>query len=764
MSTLTNVVMTEFRARGSQVTAVMGQMAAGSRQWSSGLNENIRQSDRLNQQWRAIGTTIRYAIAGQAVFGLTRMVGQLKEVQVQLGLMQAIGSRAGSTTLGGTPFSTREITQLGSALQNAAADSITSFTDMNNAAINFLSTVQNVDRADIPGILTQVARGATLTQTPIEDLTQLVTTMNIAFGRSNTPSAINENVRQWFALIQQAPGGIKAAPELVKAIPNVSTVFQQGLTPNLSAEQQQAQMMSLILGSLRFGATPATAMRGLAYLLQSLETPASKAAGTALTGIGITPTTVREKGIYETLIDFLRKISGNMTKAQLTTIQQIPEDQLTEGMNLPGVAPNQMKFLRTSLGRIHAIRAAIVLAGQLNQRGDVASLEQQLKLMQGAQEDTLEGTANFSRAWQDYRGRAKLQDMSNQVNIMLLQVSQSFEGILNWFATNVVDPFAKFTREHKDATKAATLAGAGALALYGGASFFRGGRATRAIAGAQTVRSLTGTEADGSAANPFFVIVTNQLFNPYGIGGKGREPLPVPPGGGKVPPGEVEKAGRLGRLGRRLPMAARIGSLALGWEAAVMVAGAFEAHNINQKVLPDWLKQYSGTKGYGNLGEDMSRWLGLKEFMQDMHRLKTNMEWIPGVSRTVAEHTPGISQAITVGRTAKRLFGVGEHAIGSFVGGHTRSAGGPGAGGQLDRVAMNDLQRAQAIWGKNVIGVSDPRIEYGPGGPNDSTLNLNIKIKHPDGSVEQKKVHLRYKQWQNGKHPTQGGKAAKTRR
>src|SRR5262245_43462401 len=134
--------------------ATMRQMAAGTRQWSGQIGEASRMSDRLNNQWRAIGTTIRYALAGQAVFGLTRMIGQLKDVQVQLGLISAIG-----TNPQGRPFSTQEVTQMGNELQNAAANSMTGINQMNDAAVNFLSTVQNVRRQDIPGILEDIAKG-----------------------------------------------------------------------------------------------------------------------------------------------------------------------------------------------------------------------------------------------------------------------------------------------------------------------------------------------------------------------------------------------------------------------------------------------------------------------------------------------------------------------------------------------------------------------------------------------------------------------------
>src|SRR5262249_40251985 len=153
-------------------------------------------------------------------------------------------------------------------------------------------------------------------------------------------------------------------------------------------------------------------------------------------------------------------------------------------MNLPGVAPGQMAFLRTSLGRIHAVRAAIVLASQLRKRGDIASLQDQLNLMLGAQQDTVKGTADMSEAWQRYQKRAKLQDMANQMNIMMLQLAQSFEGILNFFATSIVDPITRFARHHRKATRDIAIGGAVVGAGLGIAGFLRGGLFSRGIAAA----------------------------------------------------------------------------------------------------------------------------------------------------------------------------------------------------------------------------------------------------------------------------------------
>src|SRR5215467_12826510 len=103
MSSINQTISTRFVAYGGNVIATMGQMSSATRGWMGQLEQTSRMSDRINNQWNATKTTMRYAIAGQAVFGLTRMVGQLREVQQQLGLIQAIGSKPGGVGQAGIP-------------------------------------------------------------------------------------------------------------------------------------------------------------------------------------------------------------------------------------------------------------------------------------------------------------------------------------------------------------------------------------------------------------------------------------------------------------------------------------------------------------------------------------------------------------------------------------------------------------------------------------------------------------------------------------
>src|SRR5215831_5311880 len=216
MSTINNTITTTFRARGNQAIAQMGTVSQGFGNIARSINDTTRLSTRLNDQWRALGTTIRYAVAGQAIFGLTRMIGQLKDVQQQLGLMQAIGEPAG-----GGIFSDNAIKQMGDSLRQASVDSLTPINEINDATINYLSTVQGVKQSELPDIIKNIGQAAKLSQTPVE------------------------------ALIKTAPGGVSAAPEIAAQIPTLASMFQMAPGRSVSPRLAQAQMMSLTLGAVR---------------------------------------------------------------------------------------------------------------------------------------------------------------------------------------------------------------------------------------------------------------------------------------------------------------------------------------------------------------------------------------------------------------------------------------------------------------------------------------------------------------------------------
>ena len=547
MSRINNVITTTFRAQGSSVAAFMSDMSGRASRFGQIVNDNTRMSERLNSQWRAFGTTIRYAIAGSVTFGMARMVGQLRDINAQLGQMQALSG------IGGTAFSDRQVTTLGDSLQRTALDTITPLRDVNDAAVNFLSTVQNVQPSQLPDMLTQIGQGAKLAQTPIEDLTQAATTFQVAFGRMVDPKSIGQFTRMWTQLIGVAPGGIAAAPTIAQAIPGLASMFQLAPGRNTRPEVAQAQLMSLTLGALRTGMPPATAMRGLTYLLQSIAQPTG-GARKALAGVGITPQTVEEQGIYPNLMKLLRTITARPGVARRIGVMSDESlDALDEsGGNLPGIPAAEMVRLRAMIPRIHGIRAAIILASQLQKQGNVESLTGDLNMMIDAQDENSNTTHALSQAWQNLSKRSRLQQATVAVNTMGLQIASIFNPVFDWLSSGIALHMAPWMQDHRRAVRGMAIGATGFLGavtvgralgmgnLPGirnvpGLRGLLGGGAGRAfVLGHAAEAAIRGGGPGMSPQNPLYVVVVGEIFGgAAGGGGAGGNTNIIPTGGGK---------------------------------------------------------------------------------------------------------------------------------------------------------------------------------------------------------------------------------------
>jgi len=211
---------------------------------------------------------------------------------------------------------------------------------------------------------------------------------------------------------------------------------------------------------------------------------------------------------------------------------------------LPGISPTEMTRLREMIPRIHGIRAAVILAGQLRQHGDVGSLAQDLVLMQKAQNDELDDVLNLRKAWEAYRKRAKLQEAVVALNAMSLQVASVFEPVLN-FAAGKVTGLQHQMQKHQGLTRDIAIGGAAFVGAIGLGRMFGLGRlpginripgvrgllggslGSRLSAANAAQAAMSGNPAIGaSPQNPIYVVVVSQLF-----GGGTPSPIGAPGGG-----------------------------------------------------------------------------------------------------------------------------------------------------------------------------------------------------------------------------------------
>jgi hypothetical protein len=549
VSQIQNVITTTFRARGGQAIASMGTMAQGFGQIGRAINDNTRMSERLNAQWRAIGTTIRYAVAGTAVFGLTRMVDQLKNVQVQLGLISAIGE-----TASGAPLVGRNLNELFNQSRAGAVEAITPITDYNNAVINLLSTIQGVPQDQITPIVTTISQAARLAQVSAEDATKAFTTMNVAFGRTPNLANIRRMAQEFFILTREAPGGAAAGQQVIGQLGQLAAVTRAGRgTPE--------DMFSLLLTSLRGGIPPSQTGRGLQFLVQTLAFPGQQVADSrrALASVGITSDA--DLTLQQRLTRIFSRARALGMTGDTNKLNNLDDETLagleaspggtTGALNQLGIGGRGAAFLGTIFRRIHALRTALAIESQI-ESGDAQT--DLLKMQRAAQGHTSD-INNMALAWEKFRRQARLQQASVAIESMGLQVAKVFEPVLN-FASGLIGGTNAQGRptglhgvmqRHQEATRNIAIGGAvflGALGIARGAGLGRlpgirripvlstlmGGNIGRGFVMANAAQAaISGnTQIGGSPQNPIYVVVVGQLF-----GGATAGPL----GGGTGPGG-----------------------------------------------------------------------------------------------------------------------------------------------------------------------------------------------------------------------------------
>lgn len=535
MSSVTNVITTRFTAQGGNVVATMNQYGTAVGRFGGMINDTTRMSERLNNQWRAFGTTMRYAIAGTTIFGIVRLRQELTQINTQLGLMAAIGSPAGGGTLTGG-----RLNSLFNQTLSGSVAAITPLNDYNNAVINLLSTVQNIPDDQITPIVTQISQAAKLAQINAEDATKAFTTMNVAFGRPTNMSNIRRIAQEFFILTQQAPGGVAAGQQVI------TQIGQLAQTTRL-ARGTPEDMMALLLSTLRSGIPPQQAGRGLQYLLQTIGLPGQQqsAARKALGDVGITTTS--DMNLQQRLAAIFTRARSlgmtgntqNIVKADdetMAALESLPTDQALAQMGITGAGA---AYLGTVFRRIHALRTAVALFQQFN----TGQAQADIKTMAEAAGGHVSDINSLSEAWKRFQKEAKLQQASVALNTLGLQIARGFGPIFDLVARGEIG-VQRAAARHPTETRYATYGAAGLLTLLGinritggrliGGSAARlfgriSGGAGQAFVAERAITAATAgnTQPGLSPQNPIYVVVVGQLFGGAVTGGSGRTGNPA---------------------------------------------------------------------------------------------------------------------------------------------------------------------------------------------------------------------------------------------
>lgn len=559
-SRITNVISTQFTARGGNVTATLGSMGQQTGAFMGRINEASRASERLNNQWKAIGTTMRYALAGGAVFGLAQMPAQLKEMQRQTAMIAVLSGRTAD-----------EVTRNQNVIAASAVKALTPVDEFREGLINLYSSVEKRPPINVAArLMEEISLTAQMAQTQVPEVSKAITGMLNIFGQDPNLQNVQRYTRMLTDLISTVPGGAEAGRQIMQQFPAIAS-------PVSMARGTPAQVFGLFETLLTTGGTPAMHGRGLAFMTQTIGNLGTQTKDTqaAWREIGITPDVVQRIGVTRALLiamDAVRRrgIQGAGTSRDQRRLSALSDESLD--MLGEGTAPS------TALG---LTGAGAELAGRLNPR--VHALREFSLLLR--HEDTVKrhlrdmendwnGSADAVKSYRENLDKLVRNQPLAAAQVALQGLRQqallAIQPVMNLASRGIVRG-AEVASAHPTGTRHALQASAGILAALGIGRFLGagnlpglrrlgpfsrllGGVPQAAITAQGAHAALTGGLVLGdSPTNPMYVVLVGQLFG-GGSGGKmpytppGQTPPVIPVTG----PGRAARVARFGlRQGRR---------------------------------------------------------------------------------------------------------------------------------------------------------------------------------------------------------------------
>lgn len=594
MSQVVNTVLTHYRASAGNTVAVSQSVARGFGSIGRSINETSRMSERLNNQWRAIGTTFRYAIAGSAVFGTAALVTNLKDLQRQMGLIQALGDAKG----GIFPNTGIGMIEMLKGARQEAVRSVTPIAQFNEGLINLFSSVQNVPENQAAKWMGEISLAAQYAQTDSDTASKAVTGLMNAFNLAPNFTNIQRITRSITELIGTVPGGRAQGGQILQQFPQLAAAFQLGRgTP----EQSLGYYQTL----LRSGGSPATAARGLQYLLQTVSAPEdqTKESVRTLRKMGIDNDFVNQYGGSAAVAKIIANIRGRVSITKKGA--KLSNDDL-DGLFPDGIASLQqmrdlgisgegLTDLQKAIPRIHGVRALVLLASGIERTNKDLN----------AQFEAYNGTGNALKKHNDRMKNLVDPQQLAKAQIAMQgitqQLSLAMQPFLNLTARGITR-VGEFTNDHEDGTEKAMRVGLAGVGLFGAARFLRGGKGLfgKGLVGGIAARDAAANGGAGpgmSPQNPLYVIVVGKLFGGAVIGSD-SESLPGKAGIGKRIMDALTKSG-LGAGALRVGGGVAKGGVAMG--------AAYEATNLfwrsigmpEMQIKPDFGHARDTIAGFG---------------------------------------------------------------------------------------------------------------------------------------------------------------------
>lgn len=594
MSDIQKRVTTIFDARGSErVRAALGTMQSGFGSYRREIDMGSRSTSYLNNQMRALGTTIRYAFAGTAIFGTLAMVKNLGDFQAKLGEIQAIASGPG-----GLPLLDSQIDDLGQRLIDVSNKTTQPISDLQAGVLSLYSTIGEVPPNEAANLMETISNVAITSQSNIEDTTQALLGMINAFGKGT--DSVKTYGDEFFRVIKLSAG----MPGHVYA-QQLGRLSASATLGGFTAEQ----MGALAVGATRFGGSPATNQRGLAQLMTFIMNPTTAKTQAAFASIGLGRGQRQALGGYGTLQAVLTAVNargggGNprgLNDDMLSVLQeQYGENVPNQAVGLSGGPGGEL--LAKLFPRIEGRRIAAVLArlqtpaqtaGTKNQ-----TLDQYLK-------DVTAGTDTVDKGMQRAMDYRRINQAANAMHNFGIEVGTAISPLLQYPARGIVAGSKAFNNQRWDipgtgiSGQSAEVAGGGigiALLLRqlrrGGAGSGMIGRGARGLPfAAAGLDAISGDQQRGhSPLNPLYVAVVYSLANGF----TGRGSMGIPNRDMRRDPGSLGGPGYAGTRGRRAPSRGRAWRVGGG-----IIGGVLASAGIDQVI-----ESYLDTRGYSASAAD----------------------------------------------------------------------------------------------------------------------------------------------------------------
>jgi hypothetical protein len=560
----------------SGFTASMNRVVAGLTRVGSGLRQGGNDAGLFSKQLMAIGTTARYALAGQLVFGITGALSRLGDFKAELGTIDSLAGQIDKN---------QNFTSIGNQLNAVGTEAILMSNKFGIAVGDVESYMQRFFSSfDVPGGVQGRMRSM---DAFVERVSELQAMMGSEAG---DPQALAGGIA---GLISQIPGGRQDIPGNTKRIANM-IAYMTRVTPNITgrdisrdigrvgatmtlANMTPEQAFSVWGVAGMAGGSASVIGRGVAQLLGSSllhpNTPAQQRAY-MMAGLPTDPTTLRQMGGMNILERMLRYVGPN---ARIRNRGALSDENIcdADAIRAAGVSGINLTAIYQMLGRQESVRQFVNLLGQ----GGVKALRAYIDHQQQAIKVDQQRQRYEAAAHQ----RTLLRFSQARQNLSMSLVNAADWPIEHLIADPVIGISNQMAR-HKTATQvgiagALGIAAASRLralsAFRTGGRFGRAGRALgilgnaqrEAIGGAITAEELpaaiAGGKTDGTRANPYWVIISPLSWS---VGSPGGFMSPTGAAGGKAADtveGAAEKTGSrmLGWLKKAAPvgLAARYG-------------------------------------------------------------------------------------------------------------------------------------------------------------------------------------------------------------